>query len=86
MKRDQQNATQILENKNKDIPDWFYFLFGMMLVIFSGLQPQSQEGNSNNHFQSQTIAEQEKIESNDGKIVEVTMANVDVIESIAKLN
>lgn len=84
MKRDQQNATQNSNNKNTDIPDWFYFLFGMMLVIFSGLQPQSQEANSQSQSPSQIFVENEKVENSNAKFVDATIANVDVIESISK--
>ena len=43
----QQNPNNQLASNNNEIPDWFYFAFGMMLVIFSSFKPQQQ--NLNNH-------------------------------------
>ena len=36
----QQHTPPILDQNEPDIPDWFYFAFGMMLVIFSGLESE----------------------------------------------
>ena len=33
------------ESTEPEIPDWFYFIFGMMLVIFSGLEKESEKLN-----------------------------------------
>ena len=44
----QQNPNNQIASNNNEIPDWFYFAFGMMLVIFSSFKPQQQNPDKHN--------------------------------------
>ncbi len=64
MNTNQQQPMPQLETSDQEIPDWFYLAFGMMLVIFSGLEVKSDNVNSNsNNPSSREIA----VQTNDGR-------------------
>ena len=80
------NKRTINKNNNieSDIPDWFYFAFGMMLVFFSGLESEKESPIINNS-QPVEIATSEKDGGYTNKIatsLEVEIINLEPLSEI----
>ncbi len=72
---------QLVESNDQEVPDWFYFFFGMMIVIFSGLKNNNENLNSENIDSNQFAIHdcQENFSWETSNMSEVDLINVEVL-------
>lgn len=77
MSKIQQKPITTLTTDNSSIPDWFYFIFGMMLVFFSAIDAKGQNQISNHADPNEMTVSPEGYFKNDQELVyEIRFQNV----------
>ena len=74
----QQHNVQYIESYDPEIPDWFYFLFGIMLVFFSGIEAKGQNLNFNNSVSPELIV----CEGEENFTIEFTNTSTGILSNV----